>query len=94
MIDVVDVTLDADLTVSIEPGSDDWAYAVAITYDGERITEYGSNFEPWGRAGRKVLGNILTTRIDAYDDRERVGTFLEEAFAECESELTVTLDTE
>lgn len=91
---MVDVTLRADLTITIEPGDDNWAYAVTVTYDSEQVTEYGSNFEPWGRAGRKILGNILVTRIDAYDDRERVGRFLEEAFAARESELKTTLGVE
>ena len=91
MTAVADVALDDELTVSIEPGGDDWEYVVTVVYDGDSITEYGSNFEPWGRAGRHVLGNILVARIDAYEDRERVGTVLEETFATRASELEAAL---
>ncbi|MFB6130622.1 MAG: hypothetical protein ABEJ28_07360 [Salinigranum sp.] len=84
---MVELNPDSGLTVSIERGTDDWAYAVSITYDGDPVTEYGSNFEPWGRAGRKILGNILARRIDAYDSRERVGELLSETFEGREAEL-------
>lgn len=78
----VAVPLDEDVVVRVEPGEDDWAYRVTVVRDGGTVTSYGSDFEPWGRAGRTMLGNILATRLDGFGSKEHVASILDAAFAE------------
>lgn len=76
----VDVPVGEELLVTVGPGSDEWAYRVTVSHGGETITTYGSDFQPWGRAGITILRNIVMTRIDGFDSRDWVEDLLVNAF--------------